>query len=74
MPDTHAMTPKQRRVYFEFNEDSLVPLDQLDAQGHQIAKVTLVDPDTGNILIAYVPKLHCRCPHCGQPMPRGCAP
>jgi hypothetical protein len=68
------MTPKPRTIRLEFNEHSLVPLEQLDAQGHQIAKVTLVDPETGNILTLYVPKLHCRCPQCGQPKPQGCTP
>jgi len=62
---------KPRRLYFEFDERSLVPLEQLDAQGHQVAKVMLVDPDTGSILVAYVPKLHCCCVQCGQPLPRG---
>jgi hypothetical protein len=60
------MQKQQRRLRFELDERSLVPVEQLDVRGIEMTEVALTHPVTGTVTHVVIPKVpaHPACPCC----------
>lgn len=59
--------PNRKRVTFEFDDRSMLSMDQLTDRGYGFKEIIVRDPATGEERKMLIPTLsNKQCPHCGE--------